>query len=275
MAERPSFAPAGIVTLTTDFGNRDGYVGAMKGVVLGLGAGLSLVDIAHEVEPQSVAHGAVVLRAACPRFPRGTVHVGVVDPGVGTKRAGIVVLAGGHAFVGPDNGLFTLAAAALGEPIEARRIDVTGALRGIVADVPSSTFHGRDVFAPVGAALAAGTIDAGEIGPIHEPTALPTAPPRAIDGGLEGTVTYVDRFGNAVTNLSAGELAAGGLQRAHVEVSGRTVAIVATYGEAEPGGVCALVGSEGFLEIAVRDGSARDRLGLTHGATVRVRGGAA
>lgn len=275
MAARPSFDPAGIVTLTTDFGSRDGYVGAMKGVVLRLGTGLALVDIAHEIEPQNVAHGAVVLRAACPRFPRGTVHVGVVDPGVGTERAGVVVLAGGHAFVGPDNGLFALVAAELGEPIEARRIDAAGPLRGIVAAEPSSTFHGRDVFAPVGAALAAGAIDAATIGPIHEPAALPIAPPRPIDGGLEGTVTYLDRFGNAVTNLSAAELAAGGLQRARVEVSGRTVAIVATYGEAEPGGICALVGSEGFLEIAVRDGSARDRLGLTHGATVRVRGGAA
>ncbi len=273
MTSRPTFAPAGIVTLTTDFGTRDGYVGAMKGVALSIDPGLSLIDIGHEIEPQNVTHGAIVLRAASPRFPRGTVHVGVVDPGVGTARAGIVVLAGGHAFVGPDNGLFSLVTRELGGPAEVRRIDATGNPGGIIAANPSATFHGRDVFAPIGAAIAAGRIDPSTVGPPHEPAALEIAAPRTDEGGLEGTVTHVDRFGNAVTNLSATDLEKHGLARAAVKVRQSTLAIIATYGETEPGAACAIIGSEGFLEIAIRDGSAAERLDLPMGTPVRVRRG--
>lgn len=265
------FAPCGVVTLTTDFGTRDGYVGAMKGVMLRHAPGLSLIDVGHEVEPQNVTHGAVVLRAACPEFSAGTVHLGVVDPGVGTDRAGLVVLAGGHAFVGPDNGLFALGWMALGGIREARRIDGKGALAPFLPARSSSTFHGRDVFAPTAAALASGRVSPSAVGPPLEPVTFAIEPASYQGGGaLEGRVTYVDRFGNAVTNVSADDLARLGSNRLRVTANGQEVSLVRTYGEVAVGARCALIGSEGFLEIAIRGGNAAAMLSVGTGTTVRV-----
>jgi len=264
------FVPNGIVTLTTDFGTSDGYVGAMKGVVLRHAPGLALLDIAHGIEPQNVSHGAAVLRAACPEFPAGTVHLCVVDPGVGTARAPMVVLAGGHAFVGPDNGLTALASAALGGVVEARRIDATGALASVLPRVPSNTFHGRDVFAPTAAALASGHVAPADVGPPLDPTPLPQEPPVREADAVRGHVAYVDRFGNAVTNVSAEDLSSLDPDGRSAEAAGRSIDLVATYGDVEEGRPCALVGSEGFLEIAIRAGNAAASLGLTTGSPVRI-----
>lgn len=265
------FDPSGVVTLTTDFGTRDGYVGAMKGVMLRHAPGLTLVDVAHGVQPQNLSHGAVVLRAACPEFPSGTVHLGVVDPGVGTERAGLVLLAGGHAFVGPDNGLFSLAAETLGGTVEARRIDGTGALASVLARKASNTFHGRDVFAPTAAALASGHVALAEVGPPLEPVAFAVEPPTHRAGSIEGCVTYVDQFGNAVTNVSAEDLRQLETSSHRVTVAGHELTVVRTYGDVEEGAACALVGSEGFLEIAIRGGDAAATLAVGTGTSVVVK----
>ncbi len=270
MAAATRFVPCGIVTLTTDFGTSDGYVGAMKGVLLREAPGLGVFDLAHGVEPQNVSHAAAVLRTACPWYPAGTVHLGVVDPGVGTERAGLVVLAGGHAFVGPDNGLFGLVALALGGMTDARRIDPTGALAAIVSATPSATFHGRDVFAPTAAVLASGHVAPADVGPVHQPVQPPTPPVRAEPGGLAGCVTYVDRFGNAVTNVPAIDLP-GFPTTAYTAIAAtETVDLVRTYADVAEGTLCAVVGSEGFVEIAIRGGNATARLRLKTGSPVRV-----
>jgi S-adenosylmethionine hydrolase len=265
------FRASGLVTLTTDFGLRDGYVGAMKGVLLSIDPGLRLVDVAHDLPPQDVRHAAVVLRAAAPRFPAGTVHLAVIDPGVGGERAPLALLAGGHAFVGPDNGLFALAAAVLGGVAEARRIERTPALSGLLAGSPSATFHGRDVFAPVAGALASGRIgfaDAGALEPHPQTLDLPR--PWRSGGALLGEIVHVDRFGNAVTNMRAEDLP-GPAAAMRAELAGGAAArFVATYAAADPGELVALVGSEGFVEIAVRDGSARAATGIGPGDAVRI-----
>jgi S-adenosyl-L-methionine hydrolase (adenosine-forming) len=266
------FTPNGIVTLTTDFGTRDAYVGAVKGVLLSAERGLSLHDLAHDVPPQDVAHGARLLRGACPFFPAGTVHLGVVDPGVGSERAAIVVLAGGHAFVGPDNGLFSPVAAALGG-VDGCWAIAPRALGARLPATPAPTFHGRDLFAPVAAALASGAIAPTDVGAAHRPIALPAPPPPRRDraGSLVGRVTHFDRFGNAVTNLAAAEAKRYRPRGIVSLASGEELRVGTTYAEVEPGAALALVGSDGWLEIAVRDGSARERLRLTVGARVEMR----
>ncbi len=272
MSLSSGFSPCGLITLTTDFGPSDGYVGAMKGVILTRAPQIQIHDIAHAIAPQNVAHGAAALRTAAPWFPIGTVHVGVVDPGVGTARAGLLVLAGGHAFVGPDNGLFVPVADVLGGPDEVRRLDTAGALASVVPPRLSATFHGRDVFAPTAAALADGSITPMEVGPPHELAALEALPAvgdRTATG--IGQITHVDHFGNAITNIGAEELSGPSDSPARVEVAGHTLEVVRTYGEVGEGSFCALVGSEGFLEIAVRGGSAAKALGIGPGTVVRVR----
>lgn len=271
MSGRESFSPVGIVTLTTDFGTRDAYVGAMKGVMLSIAPQLRIHDVAHEIEPQNVAHGATVLRGACPWFPAGTVHVAVIDPGVGTDRAPVVILAGGQVFVGPDNGLFGPVVARLGGLSGAYRIDRHGGLAPHLPRQRSSTFEGRDVFAPVAAVLAAGLLPPTGIGRTHALVQLPGIEPARVPGAIEGQIAYYDHFGNAITNIAVEHLATLGSGALQVRLPGDLrVALRATYGEASPGEILALIGSEGFLELAVRDGSAQARLALDTGTTIRV-----
>jgi len=271
MSGRESFSPVGIVTLTTDFGTRDAYVGAMKGVMLSIAPHLRIHDVAHEIEPQNVEHGATVLRGACPWFPEGTVHVAVIDPGVGTERAPVVILAGGQAFVGPDNGLFGPVVTRLGGLSGAYRIDRHGGLGRFLPRQRSSTFEGRDVFAPVAAVLAAGLLPPTGVGRTHSLMQLPGTEPARVPGAIEGQIAYYDHFGNAITNIAVEHLASLGTGELHVLLPGDLrVALRATYGEASPGEILALIGSEGFLEIAVRDGSAQARLALDTGTAIRV-----
>ena len=262
------FEPNGVLTLTTDFGTRDGYVGAMKGRLASHSTRLVIHDLAHAIEPQNVALGAATLRSACPYFPDGTVHLGVVDPGVGTQRAGIVVLAGHHAFVGPDNGLFSLVAEKLGGIHEAREIDRQGALASALPATTATTFHGRDIFAPTAAALALGEVRFEEIGPPHSPVDLALDRPHVDGSGMAGRVTHVDGFGNAITNISASELPGFPEEPYVAEVGEYEITVARTYGSVAPGERLALVGSEGFLEIAVREGSAAATLGLDTGTKV-------
>ena len=187
------------MTLLTDFGLSDPFVGVMKGVVLSRARGSALVDLTHDIEPGRIADAAFWLAQAYPWFPAGTVHLAVVDPGVGTSREALVVRAAGHLFVGPDNGLFEVVLRRV-KSFECRRMDL-----GRLGLVPqSSTFHGRDVFAPVAGLLASRRLDFEGIGPRHEPLATQRVPePRAVAGGFEGEVLVVDRFGNLITNVEA------------------------------------------------------------------------
>ena len=256
-----------IVTLLTDFGTADYFVAAMKGVVLGRAPGARLVDVTHEVPPQDIAAAAFTLLAVYREFPPGTVHVVVVDPGVGSARRAIVVSAAGQRFVGPDNGVFS------------HVLDREPGARAWHLDDPrhfrhpvSATFHGRDVFAPVAAALAAGAEPESLGGEVGDPVRLePIAVRRDPDGTVHGTVLHVDRFGNCVTTLAPGDLPAGaGALR--LSVGGREVRELRPhYAGARSGEPFAIAGSAGFLEVSVDGASAAEMLGVRRGDPVVLR----
>jgi S-adenosylmethionine hydrolase len=255
-----------IITLTTDFGTADGYVGAMKGVILSLAPRVSLVDISHDVLPQDVRHGARLLAMAAPFFPSGTVHVGVVDPGVGSARRGIALQTSLAIFVGPDNGLFT---PFLLDRVACVALTNTAAHRHPV----SKTFHGRDVFAPVAAHLANG-MPLAQLGPpVDDPVTLPESRPlRLSDGQLRAEVLHVDRFGNLISNVGPLEGETVDPDSTRVVIESVPVPMGRTYADVPPGALIALVGSTGYLEIAVRGGRASERLGVGVGAIVQVWG---
>lgn len=263
-----------IITLLTDFGDADGFVGAMRGVILARAPSARLVDLAHHVPRGDVAKAARVLARSAPHFPPGTIHCVVVDPGVGSDRRALAVSAGGHHFIAPDNGVLTDALAALDAPLATlppaavRAIDHPDARRPDV----SATFHGRDVFAPAAAALAAGlAFDA--IGPPVPPgdrVCLDHHPPRTrTDGSRIGHIVEVDRFGNLITDLAP----LPGPIRLWVGEATRGEALAltgpaASYSAVAPGEFVVVCSSQGTLEIAVRDGSAAERLGLAAGHSV-------
>jgi S-adenosylmethionine hydrolase len=260
--------PSGIITLLTDLGTRDAYVGVMKGVALAVCPTAQLVDLTHEIAPQAVRLGALVLRNAVEYFAAGSVHVAVVDPGVGSARAPVLVVTDRAFLVGPDNGLLTPAAAALGLRA-VRRLTRTDFFRQPVSD----TFHGRDVFAPVAAHLAAGTPpDAfGPELPGLQPLDLPA--PRRAPNALHGEVVYVDRFGNLITNIPAAALTSFHAPGVSVRIAGMTLSPLApTYAAVAPGAVVALIGSWRTLEVAVRDGNAAERLQAGIATPVTVAG---
>ena len=253
------------MTFTTDFGSRDGYAGAMKGVVLSLAPAATLVDISHGVPPQDVAAGAVALAQAAALFPPGTIHVAVVDPGVGGVRADLLIESGDSYFIGPDNGVLSLAARA-GRRIY--RIEAPAFRREPV----SPTFHGRDVFAPTAGRLAAG-VPASEAGPRTDEMielARPAVSRRA--GQVEGRVIHVDAFGNLITSLGAEHLSV----EASVEVEGTGgvyhPVLARTFSDVASGALVAYLGSGGQLEIARRDGSAAAHVGAERGSIVRTGG---
>ena len=254
-------APAsGIVTLLTDFGTDDPYVGIMKGVVLSLHRDATLVDLCHGIPAQGVAIGAFWLAQAYPWFPAGTVHLAVVDPGVGSARAGLVARANGHFFVAPDNGLLSRVAAD-GRGFEARRID-PGALG---FSPPSRTFHGRDVFARVAALLSLNAEIFDELGPPHGIAKLALEPPLDEGTRARGRVLAVDRFGNLLTDLPGTWLER---PRARVELGGHSLRAVGTYAEAGEGECVALTSSFGLIEVAARNSSAAALLGVGANAPV-------
>ncbi len=243
-----------IVTLLTDFGTTDGYVGEMKGVILSHAPEAQLVDITHEIPPQDVEIGRLTLARVWRRFPPGTVHLAVVDPGVGSARDAIAAASDGRLLVGPDNGLLSPALLAAG----------AHAVKLPVSPTVSPTFHGRDVFAPAAGKLAAGvSLDA--LGPpAMEPIIRRTPEARKLaDGSLQGSIIAVDRFGNLVTNLM-------GTRSGSIEISGCTLPLRRTYADVDEGQPLALVGSSGLVEIAVRNGSAARVLGAARGQEVRL-----
>lgn len=297
-----------IITLATDFGTRDGFVGIMKGVILSVAPQARIVDVGHWIRPQDVLEGQFLLIRAVPYFPRGTIHVAVIDPDVGTSRRAIIVETDNALFVGPDNGIFTpwLAGARVYQLTDEKYF-----LRH-----PSATFHGRDIFAPVAAHLANGVSPAefGEI--IKDPVTLEIPKPKIKAGVIRGEIIHIDYFGNIITNIPAsalepflpsgvavghqkrlapkkarlsdgsGDSAAPGpvITIAHEKIHG----LVRTYGSepeiktqvlrrdatgpaTRPAPLIAIIGSHGNLEIAVPMGNARDLLGVRRGDTVTVR----
>lgn len=244
-----------IITLLTDFGTGDGYVGEMKGVLAAGAPDCALVDIAHDLPAHDVEAGRLALARYWHRFPVGTVHLAVVDPGVGGARAALAVESEGRMLVGPDNGILSPAMLHQGARCVALPVHPSAA----------ATFHGRDVFAPAAAQLARGVaLDA-----LGEPYANPIVrrtpeATRAADGSTLGVVIAIDHFGNIVTNLIT-------RRAGTIEVAGRVIAIGRTYADVQPGALIALVGSGGLVEIAVHDGSAAAVLRVARGEQVILR----
>jgi len=258
---------SGIVTLTTDFGP-GGYVGAMKGAILSVNPDLTIVDLDHSVRPHDVRHGAYVLYSAVPYFPFAA-HVGVVDPGVGTKRRAIVAVCEGALLVGPDNGMLIPAARLLGLK-EVREITNRKLGRPELSD----TFHGRDLFGPVAAHLLSGR-KVKDVGPVLEDFVdLDFGKPKKRKGGFEGVVITHDRFGNVVTNIPKPEVEKTWSfgDRLSVTIGGyeMTIPLVRTYGVVAPGDFLATLSSSGFLEIARRESNAASQLEVTPGMPVTV-----
>src|SRR2546426_2623222 len=251
-----------IVTLTTDFGATE-YVAAMKGVLLSMNKDIRIVDVRHDIAPGDVAEGAFVLFTTAPHFPFA-VHVGVVDPGVGTSRRGLAVVCEGAIFVGPDNGSLTPAAKRMGIK-DIRELSNPAFWRHPV----HPTFHGRDVFAPVAAHLTMGAKVADLGGSVRDPVDLDFGEPEATKDGFRAAVIYVDRFGNVVTNLTkeAAEALWSYGVTVRVEAGGRdfTAPFLKAYAMAEKGVLLLTIGSHGFLELAANGGSAARLTGLRAG----------
>jgi S-adenosyl-L-methionine hydrolase (adenosine-forming) len=249
-------APCGLVTLLTDFGLGDPFVGVMKGALCTAHPALRIIDITHGVGHGAIACGAFWLERSYRHFPAGTVHCAVVDPGVGSARAALVVAAEKHFFVGPDNGL--LAEVTLRAPhAEARAIDQTlHGLRGA-----SNTFHGRDVFAVVAGRLAARELAFADVGPlVHLQVPSPIPGIVSESEGFVGCVLTADHFGNLITSLRASEVLPASDAPFRVQIAGQWLRSVRTFADAEPGELVALVGSFDAIEVVVRDGSALERL---------------
>lgn len=259
-----------IITLLTDFGLKDGYPGIMKGVIWTIAPEAQIADLTHSISPQNILEGALALARAAPYFPPGTVHIGVVDPGVGTQRRPIAAQLGEAFFVGPDNGLFTLlleAAEAKGAPVKVVHLDRP---RFWLPDV-SSVFHGRDIFAPVGAWLTHKT-RLEELGtPVTGAARLQIPRPQSITDGWRGAVLHVDHFGNLSTNIPQALLLPPASDL-YIRLGGTEIrGLKRTFGEGKSGELVALVDSAGQLSICVVNGSAAGRLDAKVGDVVEVR----
>lgn len=266
---------ARIITLTTDFATADGYVGAMKGVIASIAPDCAILDLTHAITPQDVRSAAFALFRSVPHYPDGSIHCAVVDPGVGTERRPLAAkTADGYYLVGPDNGIFSLFCPPFADQLP-EAVELTESRWWREGAGPSSTFHGRDIFAPVAAHLARladqGSVDLSEFGPPVETLHRFDMPvPTEAWDAYWGEVVHVDHFGNAVTNLPERWVEhAGGAVVA--EVGGQSMSVVKTYSDVEIGHLCALVGSSGWLEVACREGSAAERLGLAPGIPVILR----
>jgi S-adenosylmethionine hydrolase len=253
---------AGIVTLLTDFGSSDGYLGAMKGAILARQPELRLVDLSHEIPAGDIRAAAYVLLQAAPHFPDGTVHLVVVDPGVGTDRAALACRAGSQLYVGPDNGVLSwvlegatdLVIHAISEP-------------DFAPAEASSVFHGRDIFGPAAAHLAAGGA-LGELGEPRESGSLVRLPVGARRRGdvWTGAVIHIDRFGNLISDIPASEPLRGS-----AEIAGRSIPAGRTYGDVPGGELLAVCGSSGRLEVACNGASAAALLGAARGDVIIFR----
>jgi S-adenosylmethionine hydrolase len=257
-----------VITLLTDFGTSDHYVGAMKGVMLGICPDAQLVDITHEIRPYQIADAAFTLSQAWPYFPAGSIHLIVVDPGVGSSRRPLVAEADGHIFVAPDNGVLTLVQnSAAG--FNARQISAERFFRQPV----SRTFHGRDIFAPVAAHLAQGVRPEEFGNRIGDPVTLPFANPlRTGPESWTGTVLHVDRFGNIVTNFRWPDFSEVVRTRFEIGISASRVNVYyANYSSAAQGEFFVINGSSGYLEISSNQQDAASLLAVSAGSEIKLR----
>jgi S-adenosyl-L-methionine hydrolase (adenosine-forming) len=250
------------ITLLTDFGTGDGYVAAMKGVIAALAPDVLIDDATHDIAPGDVHAGAWALAGYWRLYPSGTVHVAVVDPGVGSGRRALAARADHRFFVAPDNGVLTRVLRETNEPsivaVENERF-----FRSVV----SATFHGRDIFAPVAAYLASGSshLDLGRA--ISDPVTLELPEPQRSSDVVRGVIVHIDRFGNLITSIPGSWVGAG----AGVWIGDRELTVRRTYADAAAGEALALIGSRGVLEVSVRDGNAAAILAVQCGAEVTVR----
>lgn len=260
--------PRPIITLTTDFGTSDHYVGALKGVILGICPEAQIVDISHEIKPFAIAQGAFTLAQAYPCFPPGAIHLAIVDPGVGSRRRPLLLEADGHRFVGPDNGVFTWA------------LDRDPAWRARIIDAPalyrhpvSSTFHGRDVFAPVAAHLARGVPVEQMGGAVSNPVRLVLVRESSDPAeSIAGVVLSVDRFGNVITSLRREDVPE--LSEKQFELAVGTVFVRGyrkSYSDADEGELFVIEGSSGYLEVSINQSDAAVLAGVGPGDSVFFR----
>jgi len=252
----------------TDFGDRDAYAGSMKGVILSVDPDIKIVDITHQAAPFNLASAAYILSTYYALYPPGTVHVAVVDPGVGGPRAPIAVAAGGYYFALPDNGLLTMVLDACKDGCRARLIENPELIREDV----SATFHGRDIFAPAAARLATG-FPFDEVGPpILRPAALESAKLSVSANAIAGSAVHIDHYGSYITNITEERMSRFEGPPLLVRIGSFTImGLSRTFTDKQQGELLAYIGSTGHLEIAVSRGSARESIGLPAGAEVTVR----
>lgn len=263
-----TFSPSGCITLTTDFGADSPFVGVMKTVIQARFPEARVIDLFHGVAPFDADEAGFWLGRTYRWSAPGTVHVAVVDPGVGSSRRIIAARHAGHVFLAPDNGLLDQAFSSAGSDLEYRCLDAP-ALAGIELSSVSATFHGRDIFAPAAAGLAAGVYGFESLGPPAAKIAGARIPaPRYSVGGVEGTVISIDRYGNLISNI--GQELLETVSSPRIECARREFPLVTTYSDAPAGQLVALINSLGVIEVACSQGHAAGRLGVHRGATVTV-----
>ena len=263
-----AFSPSGVITLTTDFGHKGPFVASMKGVMLTRFPTVRIVDLTHEIIAHWPAEAGFWLERSYRYFPDGTVHLAVVDPGVGTSREIILVQVGQHLFLAPDNGLLAPLIDQTSDAV-VHRVDMAR-LRELGVKEVSATFHGRDVFAPLAAALASGRLAPSDVGPTTtEYIPCWVEAPAASHNLVTGVVITIDTFGNLITNI--GQELVSALSVPQVHIGGHVIPFRRTYGDVRPGDYLALINSFGVLEVARSEQSASDGLGVQRGAPVTVR----
>lgn len=262
--------PSGVITITTDFGHKGPFAAVMKGVILGRFREARVVDLAHDIPAQWPPEAGFWVSRSYRWFPPGTVHLAIVDPGVGTERDILIVDYDSHVFMAPDNGLLAqLIDGADGARV--LRLDATK-LEALELPSPSATFHGRDIFAPLAAELAAGRIAATDIGePVNDWVPGWIDEPEILAGKVSGVIVTIDTFGNLISNIDASLVEP--FKEPVAEIAGHQIPMLSTYGRARPGDFLALVNSFGVVEIARAEGSAAEGLGSERGAPLVIRDG--
>ena len=261
---------SGVITMTTDFGHKGPFAAVMRGVILSRNPDAQVIDLAHDIPPQWPPEAGFWISRAYPYFPRGTIHMAIVDPGVGTEREILVVEHDGHVFIAPDNGLLAPLLDKIDEP-RVWQLDIER-LTSLNLATPSATFHGRDIFAPVAAELAAGRLSLTAIGKsVNEWTPGWLDDPQVTANKITGTVITIDAFGNLISNIDASLIKDFREPVAHI--AGHQIPTLTTYGRAKPGDLLALINSFDVIEIAKSEGSAAEGLGSDRGAPLVITDG--
>lgn len=255
--------PSGVITITTDFGHKGPFAAVMKGVILTRFLDAKIVDLAHDIPAQWPPEAGFWVSRSYQWFPQGSVHLAIVDPGVGTERDILIAECDGHIFMAPDNGLLAQLFDTCNDP-QVYKLDMSK-LASLDLPEPSATFHGRDIFAPIAAELAAGRIETREIGtPTQDWTPGWIDEPDVSPSRITGVIVTVDTFGNLISNIDAGLLEA--FNQPVADIGGHQIPMQTTYGRVQPGDYLALVNSFGVVEVARAEGSAADGLGSARGA---------